>query len=207
LNHIVLYNKEISSSKFRNSTSKDDIKKLLIDWGDEEECKRKHFFSTDTELVNDAKRRCSSGGIAWSQDSGTQKKTRERVISELVIADDTKEGQSFSPIDDLKTTCMILTIKSFWLPCLSGSKSESSKRGHQLEVPGEMKLLEENSLSCVQHIINIQKRKKPYAKTTIDFFAVIDDDTVCVEMKARLANTTYQKQMYVLAKLWRISVP
>eukprot|EP00957_Ditylum_brightwellii_P086379 6572688-Ditylum_brightwellii.AAC.1 len=126
-----------------------------------------------------------------------KKRTMEQVISELVIADNKAESQSFSPIDDLKTTFMLLTIKLYWLPCLSGNQSESSRRGHQLEVPGSMKLLEEHSLSCVKCIINIdlvQKRGNPYAKTTIYVIAVIGDDIVGVEMKARFANVTYQKQ-------------
>eukprot|EP00957_Ditylum_brightwellii_P139465 10629432-Ditylum_brightwellii.AAC.1 len=104
---------------------------------------------------------------------------------------------------------MFKTLKSFWLPHLSGSQSESVHCGHQLEELGTKQLLKENQLSELFHVINVglvQKKLKNYAKTTIDFLDVMNDEIVGIEMKAHLSIFSYQKQMGTLMELcWTTS--
>eukprot|EP00957_Ditylum_brightwellii_P205870 15345803-Ditylum_brightwellii.AAC.1 len=99
---------------------------------------------------------------------------------------------------------MFKTLKSFWLPCLSGSESESSCGGHQLEEPGVMQLLNENQFSGLSHVVNlglVKKKQKNYAKTIIDFVGVSNNEFVGIKMKACLSNASYRKQLDILMKL------
>ena len=53
--HLLLYYKAISESKYKKSTSKQNAKVMLMKWTECAFERRKYFFNSDTELVNDAK--------------------------------------------------------------------------------------------------------------------------------------------------------
>eukprot|EP00957_Ditylum_brightwellii_P017636 1328640-Ditylum_brightwellii.AAC.1 len=48
-----------------------------------------------------------------------ENKTKQNIINDLIIADNSDDGHSFSPVEDLKTTSIFKTLKLVWLPCLS----------------------------------------------------------------------------------------